>query len=201
LRSVFLTMLVNHVLLGLLWIVYCSLHSVFASLRVKNFFKKILGNRFKYYRLAYTFFAFAGLALILWFQFSIRSPKLFTSSWLSDIAGATFCLPGLLLMFICIKKYFLNLSGLRSLVEEETHSILEVKGVHRFVRHPLYLGTFLFVWGLFVLFPTASLLLTDAVITVYTLIGLELEEKKLLLQFGEQYRTYQKKVPKLIPKF
>ncbi|GAA4752887.1 methyltransferase family protein [Flavisolibacter ginsenosidimutans] len=194
-------MLLNHVLLGLSWIVYCVLHSVFASLQVKNFFKKILGDGFRHYRLAYTVFAFAGLALILWFQFSIRSPRLFKSSWISDIAGAAFCIPGLLLMFICIKKYFLNLSGLRSLVEEETRSILEVKGVHRFVRHPLYLGTFLFIWGLLILFPTASLLLTDVVITVYTLIGLELEERKLLLQFGEQYRTYQKKVPKLVPKF
>lgn len=194
-------MFVNHVLLGLFWIIYCALHSVFASLSVKTFFQKRLRSAFKHYRLSYTLFAFAGLVAILWFQFSVQSIRLFRSSWASDVIGAVLAISGLLLMFVCIKKYFLNLSGLRSLAQEETDSPLEINGVHRFVRHPLYLGTFLFIWGLFVLFPTVSLLLTDIIITAYTLVGLELEEKKLVVQFGEKYRTYQKQVPKLIPKF
>ena len=194
-------MFANHVLLGLCWITYCVLHSVFASLRIKKFFKNLLGSAFKHYRLAYTILAFAGLAIVLCFQLSMESVSLFRRSWASNIAGAGISIVGLLLMFVCIKKYFLNLSGLKSLVQEEPTTELEIDGVHRFVRHPLYLGTFLFIWGLVLLFPTASLLLTDGIITVYTLIGLELEEKKLVVQFGEKYTAYQQQVPKLIPKF
>lgn len=193
-------MFLNHVWLGLLWSLYCVLHSVFAGLSTKRFFKRMLGSGFKHYRLAYTLFAFVGFALIVWFQFTVRSVSFFHPWWFTRIVGAVVASCGLLLMFVCIKKYFVNLSGLRSLVQEEVHAVLEVKGVHRFVRHPLYLGTFLFIWGLFIIFPTASLFLSNSIITLYTLIGLKLEERKLLLQFGEQYRTYQQRVPKLIPK-
>lgn len=95
----------------------------------------------------------------------------------------------------------MGLSGLRSLVQEENYSELHISGIHRYVRHPLYLGTFLFIWGLFIVFPTLSLLISNSVITIYTLIGIKLEEKKLVLEFKEQYKAYQKTVPKLIPKF
>lgn len=194
-------MLLHHVLLGLLWMVYGVLHSVFAALRTKNFFQKILGRGFRHYRLAYTVFAFAGLIALIWFQLGVPTFRLFKTTDATDAAGAVIGISGVLLMVLCIKKYFLNLSGLRSLYQEESHAQLEVTGVHRHVRHPLYLGTFLFLWGLWLLFPSASLLISNSVITVYTLIGLELEEKKLLLQFGQQYSTYQKKVPKLLPRF
>jgi protein-S-isoprenylcysteine O-methyltransferase Ste14 len=69
------------------------------------------------------------------------------------------------------------------------------------MRHPLYLGTFLFLWGLWLLFPTVSLLLANIVITGYTLYAIRLEEEKLVAEFGEQYIRYQQQVPKLIPRF
>jgi protein-S-isoprenylcysteine O-methyltransferase Ste14 len=36
-------------------------------------------------------------------------------------------------------------------------------------------------------------------LTVYIIIGTKLEEKKLVLEFGEAYIKYQKEVPMLIP--
>lgn len=191
----------NHVLLGFLWILYCVLHSVLASLRVKNFFQKRLGTRFKHYRLGYTVFAAVALAAIVWFQLSIASKKLYQSNVFTTVFGGAVCASGLVLMAVCIRKYFLNLSGLRSLAQEEVQPVLEINGVHRYVRHPLYSGTFLALWGLFFLFPTVSLLLSNAIITAYTLTALKFEEKKLVVQFGEAYRTYQQTVPQIIPKF
>ena len=191
----------NHILLAVLWIVYCVMHSVFASLPVKKKFQQKLGKYYKHYRLAYTVFAFIGLIAIAWFQFSIHSINLFSPTLFTKICGGFVALSGLLIMLICIKKYFMGLSGLRSLMREESHSELHVSGIHRYVRHPLYLGTFLFIWGLFILFPTVSLFISNSVITVYTLIGINLEEKKLALDFGDQYKAYQGSVPKLLPKF
>jgi protein-S-isoprenylcysteine O-methyltransferase Ste14 len=69
------------------------------------------------------------------------------------------------------------------------------------MRHPLYTGTFLFIWGLWVLFPSLGLLITDSIITVYTVYAIRLEEAKLVAEFGEKYRHYQRTVPKLIPRF
>jgi protein-S-isoprenylcysteine O-methyltransferase Ste14 len=194
-------MFVNHVLVGILWSLYGILHSIFASLWMKNFFRKKIGKNYKHYRLTYTVLAFAGLVLVLWFQVSIDSFKIFTPILFTKIIGGFLATCGLILMLICIKKYFMGLSGLRSLVQEETYTELLITGVHRYVRHPLYSGTFLFIWGLFILFPSLSFFISNAVITIYTLIGINLEEKKLVFDFGEQYKAYQKKVPKLIPKF
>ncbi len=46
---------------------------------------------------------------------------------------------------------------------------------------------------------TASLLVANTVITLYTLLGIELEEAKLVDEFGDEYRRYRETVPKLLP--
>ena len=94
----------------------------------------------------------------------------------------------------------MSLSGLRSLFQETVYPELIISGIHRYVRHPLYLGTFLFIWGLAVLFPYFSLVIANTIITVYTLLAIPFEEEKLVQEFGDQYRRYQKQVPKIIPK-
>jgi protein-S-isoprenylcysteine O-methyltransferase Ste14 len=76
---------------------------------------------------------------------------------------------------------------------------LELGGLNRYVRHPLYFGTLLFVWGLFFVFPFLNSLLACIVITLYTVLGAVLEEKKLIKQFGEQYVLYKEQVPMLVP--
>ena len=64
---------------------------------------------------------------------------------------------------------------------------------YKYVRHPLYLGTLLFIWGIALLWPLAIHLLTAMIITLYTLIGTKYEEKKLLEEYGEEYAAYSKK--------
>jgi protein-S-isoprenylcysteine O-methyltransferase Ste14 len=104
-------------------------------------------------------------------------------------------------MSICVGKYFMQLSGLKGLIHNKTNNELMITGVHKVVRHPLYSGTFIFIWGLLILFPSLSLFISDAIITLYTLIGLRFEEKKLEREFGEAYRAYKEKVPMIIPRF
>jgi len=49
------------------------------------------------------------------------------------------------------------------------------------------------------MFPILSLLIVNIIITAYTLIGIRFEENKLVLEFGESYKEYQRKVPMIIP--
>ncbi len=93
------------------------------------------------------------------------------------------------------------MSGLQALQKQRAKNTLQKSGLHQYVRHPLYLGTLLFIWGLFLIFPLLNNLIACMVVTVYTLFGIRLEEKKLILEFGESYVEYAKKVPGLIPKF
>jgi len=109
-------------------------------------------------------------------------------------------MPGLVIMGICVRKYFYELSGLQAFQKREFRMTLQQKGLHKYVRHPLYFGTLLFIWGLFVIFPFLNNLIACVVITGYTLIGIELEEKKLQMEFGDEYDEYAKRVPKLIPR-
>jgi methanethiol S-methyltransferase len=189
----------SHITLGIFWMLYCSLHSILASFAVKEKAAPILGRSFKFYRLFYSLFAFLGLVAILIYNFSIPSPLLFIPVNFLKILAAILALSGLLIMFICIRKYFLQSSGLRILYRENESSELMIKGIHRFVRHPLYGGTFLFIWGIFLFFPYLSFLIANVMITIYSIIAIRFEEVKLVKQFGESYLKYQRDTPMLIP--
>ena len=192
-------MLVTHIILTLLWIVYCMLHSLLASIRLKKKLEQTLKTGYKYYRLFYTIFAFLFLVGLLYLQVSISTIELYKVTVFIRVTGSAIALSGLTLMLVCIKKYFIGLSGLLSLIQEKNSSSLLITGVHKYVRHPLYLGTFAFIWGAVLVLPYLSLLIANCIITGYTLVGIKLEEDKLIAEFGESYKTYQRSVPKLIP--
>ena len=162
---------------------------------------KKTGKAFKYYRLYYSLFAFAGLAAILLYQFTLFSPNILSPTPFSYATGIFIGIAGLAIMALCIKKYFGQLSGLKTFFIDEVTSgnKLIITGIHRHVRHPLYAGTFLFIWGLFIFLPLTSLVISNFIITVYTLIGIRLEEEKLVKEFGQPYEEYKKTVPKIIP--
>ncbi len=191
----------EHWALVIFWILYCVLHSFLADVSVKEKIKKLTGNTFKYYRLAYSLFAAASLIFLMWYQFSVVSSHIFLNTFIQLGVSLFLIFPGLIVMIICIKKYFYELSGIQVLKKEEQQITLQKQGLHKYVRHPLYAGTLLFVWGLFLMFPLLSNLLACLIIMVYILIGIKLEEKKLVIEFGDEYNLYAKTVPMLIPNF
>lgn len=193
----------QHLILAILWMVFCVLHSLLASLRVKQWMAKKQGEGFRYFRLYYTLFAFLSFGFVLFYQIKIFSLYIFSPTAVSYTIGSFVAITGLAIMFICIKKYFSKLSGLKTIFLDEIKSgnKLIVTGIHRHVRHPLYAGTFLFIWGLFICIPYSSLLISNFIITLYTLIGIRFEEEKLAREFGQPYLDYKKRVPKIIPSF
>lgn len=194
-------MLQAHLLLALLWIGFGLLHSVLASASLKAWFTQRWPKQAVHYRLWYTLFAFVTFGLVLWYTIILQSPLLFTTNGATQLAGGIIAVTGLVIMAVCIKKYFLSLSGLKSLFTKRPSHQLMISGIHRFMRHPLYAGTFLAIWGGFIFYPTLSFFITNFIITAYTLIGIRFEEKKLLAEFGADYKTYRQTVPKLIPAF
>jgi methanethiol S-methyltransferase len=197
----FMHMDFQHGMLVFYWGLFCGLHSVLASLWWKRLAQRILGGGFRFYRLFYTLFAFVTLGLVIYYQIWLSSPMLLERTVFLLIAGSAVLLAGVVVMAICIRKYFMSLSGLKSLYlnDEQAANQLQISGIHRFVRHPLYSGTFLAIWGLWLLLPQLSLFLANLVITVYTLMAIGWEEKKLEAEFGDSYRRYKTQVPKLIP--
>ena len=190
----------NYLILALSWIAYFILHSVLASTQVKVYVKQISITFYRYYRLIYTLFATVSLIFILWFQYSFKSPLLLNSLILKYFSSLLLVIPGFAIMSASIFKYFKLLSGIRSIYLATPPAELKLNGIHKYVRHPLYLGTLLLVWGLFFIFPFLNNLIAVVAITMYVLVGIKYEEKKLVKEFGKDYTEYMKRVPGLIPK-
>lgn len=103
----------------------------------------------------------------------------------------------LLLFAAVLQTDPLSFVGLRQLVEEETKSNLVTSGFYHFIRHPLYTFGLLILW----LSPsmTINAFTVYAAFTIYILIGIYFEERKLLREFGQEYARYRSVTPMLIP--
>jgi protein-S-isoprenylcysteine O-methyltransferase Ste14 len=69
--------------------------------------------------------------------------------------------------------------------------------LYRLVRHPLMLGFVIAFWAA----PTMSQgrLLFAALTTGYILVAVQLEERDLLVELGDDYAAYRRRVPMLVP--
>lgn len=158
-------------------------------------------NAFPYYRPLYTMFATGNLVAVLYCHLQIPVRLLMRSSIIEKIAAIVMFIPAVIVLAATIRKYFMNLSGIDVLLNRPPVPLqLETTGLHRYMRHPLYSGTLLVVWSIFVWQPSIANLVSCTCITIYTRIGIYFEEKKLLLEFGEEYKQYRKKVPMLLPR-
>lgn len=188
-----------YILLISAWIFFGVSHSVLASGSVKRVAVKMMGRGYKYYRAIYSLIATVTLLILLHYHFSCADTILWRVP-LIEKAIATLCiLSGFVIMAICIRKYFLDLSGIHAIMGISRPLVLQETGMHAYVRHPLYFGTLLFVWGIFMGYPYWNNLVSCICLTLYTLIGIYFEEKKLELEYGDVYKKYHVIVPALFP--
>jgi methanethiol S-methyltransferase len=185
------------IILAILWLAYGFIHTLLATKSVKAFFKSIS----KYYRLIYNILALALIIPIIIYQFSFSSEVLLEKSFFNQLLGGLMMASGLFLAYKAILSYDLKeFSGLQLSAKSMKPSTLKINELSSIVRHPLYLGTLVFLWGWFGFSGLLSSLITALTITVYVRIGIYFEEKKLVEEFGNQYRKYQEEVPMLIPR-
>lgn len=184
------------VVLLLLWAMYFILHSLLADERVKHWLQRVSGLSAQSYRLIYNAFNLIALVFILWLHDGTSSRLFFPGNLLSAVSGVLIIMAGLVLMFMSAREYHLaSFFGFK----EETYMPLQVKGLHKYMRHPLYSGTLLFWIGVCIAFPFFKNLLLLLLMFVYLFIGMWLEEKKLIRVYGDKYKNYMKQVKRLIP--
>lgn len=87
------------------------------------------------------------------------------------------------------------LSGARDGTAGEHKFVMPL--LYKVVRHPIQLGVLISLWSAPTL--TEGRLLLAVVFTIYIFVGLRYEERDLVDYFGDEYRGYKTKVPKVIP--
>lgn len=192
----------QHVYLIILWILFCFQHSLFASEWWKLKMRRLFGKSFRFYRFYYSVFSMISLGILLYFQFTIHSAALWKITGLLRFMALVTAMAGVIIMMACMRKYIASVSGLKAFSgKKHTASVLQTEGLHSYTRHPLYFGTLIFIWSLFLLVPLWSNLIVCTLISIYTITGIHIEERKLIIEFGDCYKTYSRKVPMLIPRF
>lgn len=183
-------------ILILLWGIYFFFHSFMASVTVKTGITNALGWSQKKYRLVYNLLNIIVLVLLIFQLFQTSSSLLFKGNIVTATIGILVLSLGVFIMFLAVKNYDLPaFFGFRN----ETNMALQVKGIHKYVRHPLYSGTLLLFLGICIALPETKNWMLFMLMFIYILIGIKLEEKKLVVIFCDEYRRYQKKVKQLIP--
>lgn len=186
-------------LLAFAWLLYGAIHSFMASNSFKNFAAKILGKYFHFYRLIYNILAFVLLIPVFNIKFSTEKEFLWQVSDYQSIIGKTITICGVLLISKALQGYDLSeFSGLDFNKNQEKNDFKD-DGLLKYMRHPIYFGILIFVWGMFVTEASTRSLTSAVAVTIYLFIGIYFEEKKLIEVFGEKYKKYQQDVPMLIP--
>lgn len=180
---------------------YGALHSILASGRLKRGVTSRLGAAAeRVYRLAYNVVAVITLIPVLAVPLLFPGRLLYVISppvlWVTLALQA---LSGLAILYGLLQTSLAHFLGLAQLVGSTGKADdLVVKGLYRWVRHPLYTAGLVIIW----LVPrmTTSILAFNLGITAYLYIGSIFEERKLLAEHGAAYENYRRQVPRLIPR-
>jgi len=193
----------RYLVLVILWITWCALHSTLVSLAVTESLRKRFPNGFRFYRIFYNLFALVTLLPVLFYTFLLRREPIV--AWEGPWRIVPILLITVALFYFAggARRYdFRQFLGLRQLKDEKACSVLtddcslDTSGVLSIVRHPWYSGGILVVWAR----PLdMAAILTNLVVCGYFVVGAILEERKLMAQFGQQYADYQKRVSMLFP--
>ncbi len=175
------------------------LHSLLASARIKDLFRQVYGDGFiKFYRLLYNVYAVISFIPILYLMITLPDQSLYQVSSPNDHLMRVSQGTALFLLIVAaFQTDLLSFVGLRQLFQEEKPGSLMTKGLYQFVRHPLYTFGLAVLW----LSPKMSLnsFVVSAALTLYVLVGIFFEERKLLREFGQDYANYRSNTPMLIP--
>jgi methanethiol S-methyltransferase len=195
----------DYIVLALLWAGYCSVHSWLISIGVTRFFQSALVTKYRFYRLFYNVFSLVTLIPLLLYSNSLRfkGPEVFTWAGNWWIVRYSLALLAVVLIIGGARHYsmtqFLGIQQIRKfrVAGAMTQSgDFDSSGVLGLTRHPWYVAVFILIWvgDLWV-----GTVVINTVLTAYLVVGTILEERKLILEFGDKYREYQRNVSMFIP--
>jgi protein-S-isoprenylcysteine O-methyltransferase Ste14 len=190
-------LMINAVLLSM----FALQHSIMA----RQWFKRMLTRVIPEPAERPTYVLFSSLALILMFWqwqplggiiWEIENPVGIAAMYAGFVLGW---------LIVLVSTFMINhfdLFGLRQVVlyfmrRPYTPLPFRTPIFYKYVRHPLYFGWLLAFWCTPVM--TSAHLFFAVMTTGYILVAIQFEERDLIHQHGDSYRTYRERVPMILP--
>jgi len=189
--------------LAILWILWCSLHSLLISSFFLARMRGLWQEKIAYYRLTYNAFSLFTLIPVVFYQQLLAEKIIFSwsGSWLVLKFGMY--LASFILFYAGYRvfdlRYVLGIKQIDEMRQGRNTEPMEFNttGILEYVRHPWYSVAILLVWAFGPISDVS--LVSKIILTAYIIIGTFLEENKLIRELGEPYLEYRKRVPMFIP--
>jgi methanethiol S-methyltransferase len=186
---------------AILLFVFAIQHSVMARPAFKKWWTRIIPTSCE--RSTYVLIASLLLILIFWQWRPITATIWHVEDWPAVALTAIFWMGWLIALISTFQIDHFELFGLRQVVDAlrgaaDRMQAFRTPLLYRLVRHPLMLGLLLAFWA--TPHMTAGHLLFAVMTTAYILVGVKLEERDLVAEFGASYEQYRRRVPMLMPR-
>jgi methanethiol S-methyltransferase len=195
----------DYIYLALLWISYCIVHSGLISITVTDFLKRLLGDKYRFYRLFFNIFSLSTLILLIIYSNAVGSNTelLFTWNGFPRVIQYGLIALAAVLILAGSRHYSMGqFTGIQQILQRRSTAIMtesgefDASGILSIVRHPWYLAVFILLWANDL---NLAGIIINTILSAYLVIGTLLEERKLVLEFGEKYKLYQHQVSMFFP--
>ncbi len=165
----------------------------------------MLASGYRFYRLFFNLFSIATLVPLVMYSHSARFSSEPLFAWSGYWRIPRYCLIALgVVLFVAGARHYsmLQFLGIQQLRKETARSAmtasgdLDDSGVLGLVRHPWYVAVFILLWAGAL---NGAAITVNLILSAYLIVGTLLEERKLVSEFGDQYRRYQDRVSMFLP--
>jgi protein-S-isoprenylcysteine O-methyltransferase len=175
------------------WILFCAIWLLAAVSRKRSVYHESIGQRLRY--LIWLIMAYLLLTRghRLPYPFNVR---IILATEVVQWMAVILCIAGLVFCVWARATLGRNWSGTITL--KEGHELIE-RGPYRLVRHPIYTGMMAMILATAITYRHLGGIVAVPLAFVSFWIKLSDEEKLMLQQFPDQYRSYQRRVKRIIP--
>ncbi|WP_319507593.1 isoprenylcysteine carboxylmethyltransferase family protein [uncultured Methanolobus sp.] len=189
------------VILILCLVGFAAIHSLLASLPFKRFVRRSLGSKAdKLYMPVYNLIAVITILPLVYLLYKNPGPFLYIIPspwrWLMVSGQVIAAIIGPRALKDAPHRFRLHSQLSAPATPEAGH--LDIHGVYRWIRDPFLFSGLVIMW--LTPFMTVNLLIIYILTTIYLVMGSLHWESRLVAQFGDEYREYQKNVRRIIPR-